>query len=203
MQSIQELRTRLAQVSLDDLDAVHELHLRINGLAKTVGPQSPVYLDISELNRRAERAMAIAVLAAQARGELRTRGQSHGNIPKKGVADYMPRRANLTTSYWKHYASVDDEAFEVGLKKARQGGSLSRAALLTALGLDPEPDPVNPTARGRRTLEHLAIQASAISMGVREIGPGEVDPSLVPMAKQAHEDLAVIRGWLKKVIANG
>jgi len=187
-----ELRARLAQVSVDDLKAVHALFLEIQQFATQVGIHADDYTDRLELARRSERKIAQAIRAAQVRGELRTHGQSRLNIPS--TRDYLS--TSLSADAFA-FANAEDEVFEQALKQAREIGVPGRGTVLKLL--KPPPKPCSPTPRGRRTVEHMVVSINAIALGVAEVDPSEIPPDMAQSIEQALDDIGVVRGWLKKV----
>lgn len=201
-----ELRARLAEVSIDDLDAVHDLYLDTRkflshggriGVGETLG--------LAELSRRVERAEGLAIRAAQSRGELLRQGQSNRVPGVKFVSSYISS-AGETTRLYRMVDGISDEVFEKAIEWCKAEGSLARPALTNALrklAVSPVIEPpakVLPTKRGRKTVEHMAIQLNALAMGVADLDPAEVDKTLMaPMVNQAFEDIGAIRAFLRKV----
>jgi hypothetical protein len=187
-----ELRARLAQASIDDLRAVHALHLEIQKFATEAGITSPDYSDRLELFRRAERKLGQAIRASQARGEIRSAGQSRINADSS--RNYLHQAISV---YAYAFAEADDETFEQALKAAREAGVPGRKTVLEQLRPPPSTQP--PTPRGRRTLEHMVVAINAIALGVADVDPGEVPPDLMESVEQTLTDIGTVRNWLKKV----
>jgi hypothetical protein len=201
-----QVRARLAQVSIDDLDAVHDLFLASRELCRGNG------LDGKELARRAERALGLAFRAAQERGELLGRGQSYTHEDgsrRKRVKDYIPT-SGASSDIYRLVNGVTDEMFDKAIAATRARNSMSNQEVARELvyikagmptpPLPVKPKKVRPTARGRRTIDHMAIQMNAIAMGVCDLEPGEVDAvAMGPVIEQVFEDIGQIRSFLRKV----
>jgi hypothetical protein len=192
-----ELVKRLSEVSLDDYSAVYATWFDIDGYAKALKRNTKGFMSGNELLRRAERALGIAVKRGQERGLI-----NQGNGSRYAKKDTIPIRHDRMSDFYK-LAALTDEDFEKVLVNARDRGSLGRSVVLEEIDeLHPKPAPAPKplgTARGRRTLEHLAIQVNSIALGVQEIGPEEVSPDLQDIVDQAFKDIGMIRSWLRKV----
>lgn len=204
MQStIDELRTRLAQVSIDDLSAVHALYLDTKALKGATNRAARNFLDVTELERRVERAMGLAWRAAQERGEVRSKHNQSG-VP---ATNYFKARGTVA-DICQLVDGIADEDFEKALVAARQRGNLTREVVVEEL----EPfrpvkqelvKPKGSTPRGRKTLEHMAIQIDAIALGVQDIHPDEVPAQqMADVVTKVFEDIGTIRSFLRKVNAN-
>lgn len=208
------IRSRLESLSVKDLDAVHALYEQARDLRAGL-PGGATGFDAVETVRRVERALGLAVRVAQGDGRLPTTGVRRSAKHPRLVKDYFPFTGASAHIY--SMASVSDEVFEKALVRCRERCVLpSRPTLLVTFAelLDgprpvvvvPEPEPkkVRLTARGRRTVEHLAIQMNSIALGVAEIDPGEVDANaMAEVIDQAFEDIGTIRKFLREVNNHG
>lgn len=193
-------------MSPDDLDAVHDLYLDARKLPVGSSRYTP-NLEAQEVTRRIDRMMGQALLAGQARGTVKRHGQHGGITDARSVLDFV--KAGRSADYYR-YAELSDDLFERALDNARSKGNIGHqsvmreAKILAQLNpngkVAPPPRQVVPTPRGRRTLEHLAIQMSAIALGVQEVDPREVDAvAMAEVIEQAFDDIGIIRAYLRKV----
>ena len=201
-----KLQAELAAVSIDDIDAVHDLFVRVRALAKKRGRSSDALHDVAELSRRAERAMGLALRSGQARGVVAVNGGDRTGVSAK---KYVPSWGLITNLYTM--ASVSDEQFEKALIMAvcepvahgRIAGVPTRPLVLAAckeLTAVPVPKGGRPSVRARRAVEDLAIQLNALAWGVKDVDPCEVDEAAVrSMVFQAFNDLAAIKRFLQEV----
>lgn len=222
MVSTRGLRARLTQTSVDDLDATYALYLDIKSLLIDGRQVLTDDLDVVELVRRSERAMGAAVMVAQSNGTLLAEQQSKRHHPgAKTVHDYLSNGSQV--ALFKRLAAAPDEVFEEAIAKCRADGSMTRPKLvrliadLSGVPIPKRPKPVEPvkrirnrpvervtgSARGRKTIEHMAISIDAIARGVEELDPGEVDREQVYRAiEQVYIDMGVIKSFLRKVPRN-
>ena len=198
-----ELRTRLAQASTDDLDAVHALYLDNKKYQEALGHHGS--LDNSELSRRIERKMAQTIRAAQERGEVLAHHASYKDHRGYYVKDLIPSPGMVNQLYLLA-DGVSDEIFDQAVAECRQFGSLGRKRLIVRIRRlrDAQQDKtvVSPTRRGHKTIEHMAISLNALAMGVVDLDAREVDLSEArEMVDSCFEDIGVIRSFLREVNA--
>lgn len=208
MEIVEELRARLTQASADDLEATYALYLDGKKLQVNLACRND--LDAVETVRRTERVFAKAIRAAQSRGELMAHGSNMHSTGMKKVSDYLPG-AGMSSAFYKLCDGVTDELFEQAIDKCRADGSLGRDALHRQIkelrGAPKPPAPSAPrlakarhTARGRRTIEHMAIQMDAVARGVEELEPTEVDRKAMYHAiNKVYSDMGVIKAFLREV----
>lgn len=199
-EKLKELQARLTEASPSDYPGCLALIQEINALFKATNRTSRTFMATAELTRRSERLFATSVSLAQSRGEIRVKGNSSPTT----TAAAVPDRYRL--SQMRPFLDYSDEEFEQGIKNARERGSLGRTVLIEELELlrpkvvEVTRPKVTGTPRGRRTVEHMAIQINAIAMGCGDVAPEEVDYEVnVEMVMQVFEDIGTIRSWLRKV----
>lgn len=201
-EKLKELQARLTEVSPRDYSGCLALFQEVLPYSKSVKRGTREFMDVTELARRTERLFTQAVTAAQLRGEIRIAGQSRGVIPAQAVP--YPH----VLSECRLFEAASDDIFELALKNARARGSLGRSVLNEELrSLTPKADPVQVkahrlgTLRGKRTIEHMAIQINALAMGTGDIKPEEVPGEMVEeMVTGIFRDIGTIRSFLRKVV---
>lgn len=213
MTTVEEIRAGLAQTSVDDLDEVYAWYLKSKSLLTKDGGGSWVRdFDILETARRAERLFGQAFKSARRRGLL----VEQGHRPEPGGAQALTQYIDYGEAlhHMRRFAAVSDDAFEEALAKCRANKSLGRRALSAQIMEVCGGDPLNQVAqekrkqersrkatmRGRKTIEHMAIQLDAIARGVEVLDPSEVDrQEMHPVIDRVYGDIAVIRSFLRKV----
>lgn len=200
-EQLKELQARLTGASYTDYPGCLALFEETAALSREVKRATREYMPAMELVRRAERMFGLAVQHAQRTGLIRIKGNSHPNgelldVPHPGPLHEIRKLIDHT-----------DEDFEQALKNARERGSLGRSVVIEELQILRPPAPLPPppvperkgTARGRRTLEHMAIQMNAIALGVGDISPDEVPGDMQQIITGVFHDIGTIRSFLRKV----
>jgi hypothetical protein len=204
MEITDELRARLAGVEINDLNAVHDLYLEVKKQYINNGGEARFDAQFAEVARRIERAMGLSMRAAQERGEL-GRYMIGTLLPgMRAVCDLMP--SHEATDIYR-MGDVTDEVFEEALANCKAKGTVSRASMAAEAQRIGNNEPLRrpkTTPRGRRTMEHMAIQVNAIALGVQELDPFEVAVGdMQETVDRVFEDIGIIRSFLRKVNKNG
>lgn len=196
----------------------------IQDLARQLQLGKDMQLDAAEFLRRAERGLGVAIRGGQARGEIRRGGQSdtYGNAwvtsqpltTRSGPNDFASQSelhgANLPrTGIYAMTDGVTNEAFEAALAEARQEANLSRANVARKAREQSKPDPVidadpctpvRKTARGRKTVQGMAIDLHGWAAAIIDIDPAEVPTDEVAQEiKSISESMCSIRKFMKAV----
>lgn len=198
-----ELRERLASTPVAHLDEIADLFREL--MDKVPRGVRVGSIDGAETVRRAEHRLALAIRAAQERGEVCSKSNLKGGLP---LSRYVPEHSSLATSVHL-LMKFNQEDFEVALKSTREKhGTMSRRVLLAELQrmleFMPTPVPVRafvrPTKRGERLVKNLAMTANSLAAACDAVNVGEVDgAALRELVEKAREDVGVIRGFLKRV----
>lgn len=128
-------------------------------VTKQLNLSKEIQLDATEMVRRAERGVGVAIRKGQADGMIRRAGSESftGNQHVRGVVDVSDNtkpspyqyasRSELTNSSGSIYDMTDDvtdEEFEQGITEAKAEGNLSRANVVRKLRGEPAPKPSRP-----------------------------------------------------------
>ena len=198
----EQVRARLDSLSVDDTEAVHDLYLKSRTLLKAHG-RKPIPFDNHEAGRRAERMLGKAITRAQERGEIRTHGQNSNMTWASAVG--VDKYVSMSTWGWLRLASSGtDEEFELVLKRARESGDMSQrsvcAQIRQVVGSPPPLVQRKHTARGKRTIEYMAMQVNSLALGVEDLDPAEVDAkAFAAVIEGIFDDLGILRSFLRRV----
>lgn len=203
MTTHEELRARLTQASVDDLEATYALYLDAKEARSRVNLRNDQ--DLAEVLCRIDRLFAQSVRIAQATGKLRDRhGKIVGDTAPVLKINHLVPPSTMNTLY-RCFDGVSEELFEEALSKCKADGRLSRQTLGVKLeelrnSQPPAKSTTRMSARTRRTIEHLAIQMDALARGVEELNPEEVDRQVLYHAiTKVYVDMGVIKAFLRKV----
>ena len=197
--TVDVLRTRLAQVPIENLGAVHALFTEVMKLNREA--RAADGLEYAVLMRRAERKMGQAIRHGQNAGKVLVQGQSKTKTGILSVADLLgPGASKKHQAIYSVTDGVTDEAFEEALQKCMDVGSATRASVAHALsGRKVEAKKV-PNPRSNRHVEQIAITINAIATGLNDIDPAEVSLAQVgESVDRIFEDVGMIRSFLRKV----
>lgn len=204
--NVADLTDQVKIADIADIDTVHDLHSTILAALKEVPYADPDRIALQELARRADRKLGQAIRRGQSVGTITSTGQTTVYAERHGLkppVHYVSSKQLLPDLYLM--ADVSDELFEEALKRCSDTlmGRRPVAKAITDLkeaGWEPVVRKVRPTARGKRTIEDMAIKINAMRYGVEEMDPGEVDYTAhEEMVFQMFQDIGIIRSFLRKV----
>lgn len=209
-----------------DIERIVELKsqgeaIRVYTMSKQLGKDTQ--LAATEIVRRAERGIGVAIRKGQESGEVASRAEIWSEAAKGRHLDQQdenllikrkPRATDFVSSSdltgngagILHLTDhVTDEAFEAAISEARAEGNMSRANLVRKV--QKEEQPVSPPVRTqvinlpaqRRALEGASLTLSGIAMGLRQID--EIHPAITSEeAAEWVDGLSEARREIERVI---
>ena len=160
----------------------------IDGLAATRSRQMRVF----ETQRRCDRAIVVAIRAAQRKGLMAKRGDSRGEFE---LTTRDLRSSSPAHEVWP-LADISDGAFEVTLNRCREQHIMTRAAMFRALAgneqvkiekVRPRRVKITDAATQRRAYEGAITVMAGLADGLRNIGETHSSISEGEREKWLHE----------------
>ena len=221
----------LAATAAHDLPGIVECKARASGIqeiAKQLRLSREIQDDATELVRRTERALGVAIRLGQEKGTIErpNEGKARGSAVRDLLVTYekvKPKPTDFASKDQLHNTHggiydlsdrLTDEQFDDVLATARAEGNLSRAnvarkckAKAKRPAAEPEPEPqdhppkkVRKTAAARRVMESLAIDINSLVFVINETNPQEVDAELHKSdIADIRTGLGVIQKFLKEI----